>query len=109
MNLQIDSRLDLAVAPPEAAKAIREAVAGFIVSNFLFGDMDKKPGDEESLIGTATVDSTGILELIEFIEDRFHIEVLEEETVPRNLDSIANLTRFIHEKRDGPREKEVSP
>jgi acyl carrier protein len=77
---------------------IRADVVDFIVSNYLFGDAARTPQDEESLVESGVVDSTGILELIEFLESRFGIEVSEAETVPDNLDSVANLTRFVEEK-----------
>jgi len=81
--------------------AIGERISNFIVSNFLFGDSSKKPAETDSLIGKGIVDSTGILELIEFLESEFGIEVKEEETVPQNLDSLAALTRFIEGKLSG--------
>jgi acyl carrier protein len=77
---------------------IRSKVFEFIVANFLFGDAGKMPADEASLIENGVVDSTGILELIEFLESSFGIEVKEVETVPNNLDGVANLTRYVKEK-----------
>jgi acyl carrier protein len=74
---------------------IRETLREFMGDNYLFGDTDRLPGDEESLLETGIVDSTGILELIEFLEDRFGIEVAESETVFENLGSIGGLTRFV--------------
>ncbi len=74
---------------------IRETLREFMGDNYLFGDTDRLPGDEESLLEKGVVDSTGILELIEFLEDRFGIEVAESETVFENLGSIGGLTRFV--------------
>jgi acyl carrier protein len=82
----------------ESASGIREGFVGFIISNYLFGDRDKLPRDEESLIDLGIVDSTGILELIEFTEEHFNVTVGDTETVPENLGSIANLVRFVSEK-----------
>jgi acyl carrier protein len=73
-------------------------ISDFIVTNFLFGDSSKKPAENESLIEKGIVDSTGILELIEFLESEFGIEVKEEETVPQNLDSLAALKGFVQKK-----------
>lgn len=78
--------------------SVKDQIIGFIVSNFLFGDSSQKPEDDESLIENGIVDSTGILEMIEFIETRFGIEIAEEETVPANLDCISSLDRFIEAK-----------
>lgn len=77
---------------------VEEKLTEFIVENFLFGDTTRKPSEDDSLINTGILDSTGILELIEFIEDTFKIEVAETETLPENLDSICGLMRFIERK-----------
>ena len=73
----------------------------FIAENFLFvepGAADSF-GDEDSLIDAGLIDSTGVLELVGFLEQEFGIEIANEELVPDNLDSIARLTAFIERKR----------
>jgi acyl carrier protein len=80
---------------------VRADLADFVVSNYLFGDSARMPCDEESLVEGGVIDSTGILELIEYLEAHFEIEVSETETVPENLGSIANLTKFVIGKRAG--------
>lgn len=72
----------------------------FIREAFLFGDEARMPADNASLLETGILDSTGVLELIEFVEDRFQISVEDNETVPENLGSISNLTRYISAKLD---------
>jgi len=78
---------------------IRAELAEFIVTNYLFGDIARVPRDNDSLVEEGIIDSTGILELIEFIESHFRVEVSESETVPENLGSISNLAEFIMRKR----------
>jgi acyl carrier protein len=78
---------------------VRAELAEFIVTNYLFGDVIKEPSDDDSLVEEGIVDSTGILELIEFLESHFGIEVSEAETVPENLDSISRLTQFVASKK----------
>lgn len=78
--------------------AISSRISNFIIANFLFGDSSKKPADTDSLIESGIVDSTGILELIEFLESEFGIQVKEEETVPKNLDSLDALRRYVQGK-----------
>lgn len=80
---------------------VREKLEGFIVENFLFGDETRKPAPVASLIGTGTLDSTGILELIQFLEATFGIAVDETETTPDNLDSIDALVDFVGRKSNG--------
>jgi len=78
---------------------IRAELIEFIVANYLFGDIARIPRDDDHFLEEGIIDSTGILELIEFVESRFGIEVSESETVPENLGSISSLTRFVMSKR----------
>jgi acyl carrier protein len=78
---------------------IRAELTEFIVMNYLFGDITRAPRDDDTLVEEGIIDSTGILELIEFLESHFGIEVSEAETVPQNLGSISSLTRFVMSKR----------
>jgi acyl carrier protein len=77
---------------------IRTELTEFIVTNYLFGDITSAPRDDDSLVEDGIIDSTGILELIEFLESRFDIEVSEAEMVPENLGSISSLTSFVMSK-----------
>ena len=79
---------------------IRTELVDFVVANYLFGDVNRAPADDDSLVEGGVIDSTGILELIEFLEGQFEIEVSEAETVPQNLDTVARLTRFVASKKN---------
>jgi len=76
---------------------IRETLRHFIVENFLLGQ-NVPFSDGNSLIERGLVDSTGVLELVAFLEERFGIGVADEEIVPDNLDSVDNLARFLAAK-----------
>ena len=78
---------------------IRAELIEFIVTNYLFGDITRLPRDNDALVEGGIIDSTGILELIEFLESHFGVEVSEAETVPENLGSISGLTEFVMGKR----------
>lgn len=73
-------------------------IEDFILSSFLFGDADRMPSRTDSLLETGVIDSTGVLELIEFLEAEFGLQVEDDESIPENLDSIENLARFIAAK-----------
>lgn len=81
-----------------AEQEIRLRLRDFVVTNYLFGDESRAPSDDESLMDQGLVDSTGILELIEFLEDEFGIQVSEAETLPENLGSIDALSRYVQVK-----------
>src|SRR5262250_2180153 len=70
---------------------VKSELREFIVASYLFGADSRVPDDDVSLIAERIVDSTGILELIEYLESHFGIQVAESETVPENLGSISNL------------------
>jgi acyl carrier protein len=74
------------------------AIRAFIVENFLFGDSTYPIDDNTSLIENHLVDSTGVLELVAFVEDYFGITVADAEIVPANLDSIGSLCAYITKK-----------
>ncbi len=77
---------------------IKLKVRGFIISNFYVSDAATL-ADGTSLLESGTVDSTGILEVISFIEDEFAIKVDDVEMVPENLDSVSALERYVQKKR----------
>jgi acyl carrier protein len=77
---------------------IRQQIVDFITSNFLFDDTQKCIGDKDSLLETGVIDSTGVLELIAFIEETYGIKVEDEEIVPENLDSIVDIAYFVQQK-----------
>ena len=79
----------------EHKKAIRE----FIIENFLFGETNGLE-DDTSFLENGIIDSTGILELVTYLEDTFGIEVDDEELVPENLDSIANVVKYLTTKQE---------
>jgi acyl carrier protein len=70
----------------------------FIVENFLFGREEKPLGNADSLLDLRIIDSTGVLELVGFLEQKYQIAIKDEELVPENLDSIERLVRFVSRK-----------
>lgn len=81
-----------------SAGETRQRIRDFIVENYLFCDANRGFTDADSLIKTGIIDSTGILELMEFTESTFNITIDEAETIPENLDSVDNIVRFIQKK-----------
>ncbi|UCB53609.1 MAG: acyl carrier protein [Candidatus Zixiibacteriota bacterium] len=79
--------------------AIEENVRQFIVENFMMGANPGKLRDEDSFLENGIIDSTGVLELVGFIEENFEVSVADEELVPENLDSISNVAAYITRKR----------
>jgi acyl carrier protein len=78
--------------------AIEERLRTFIQNNFLLGDKNRAIKEDESFLQSGIIDSTGVLELVNFIEETYKIKVEDEELVPENLDSIQNLIAYIQRK-----------
>ncbi len=79
---------------------MEEHIRSFIVDNFLLGDATELE-PHQSLLESGIVDSTGILELVMFLEDTYQIEVADKEMVPENLDSLKAVTAFVERKLNG--------
>jgi acyl carrier protein len=77
---------------------ITEEVKSFILDNFMFGQDADELEAEDSLMEKGIIDSTGVLELVGFLERTFDIDVEDEELIPDNLDSIGNITRYVERK-----------
>lgn len=69
----------------------------FVIDNFLFGD-DDGLSDDTSLMEAGIIDSTGILELIGFLEDSYAIEIADSEIVPQNMDNLRAIAGFLSSK-----------
>jgi len=78
---------------------IIKKVRAFIFDNFLFDAEDDELGNDDSFLDQGIIDSTGVLELVEWLEDEFDITVDDEELIPENLDSVDSLTAFISRKK----------
>ena len=76
-----------------------DEIREFVVNNFLFGDVENLK-DDTSFLEEGIIDSTGILELITFLEEKYTITIGDDEVVPENLDSLQNVGRFLKMKLD---------
>lgn len=71
-----------------------QTIRKFVIDNYLFGD-EGTLSDEDSFMETGIIDSTGILELVKFLESTYTIKVTDEELIPDNLDSVSKIVSFI--------------
>lgn len=79
--------------------SIEVEVRQYILDNFLFGRTDVEVDGHASLLDLGVIDSTGVLELVTFLEDKYQIKIEDEELVPENLDSLKGITQFVEAKR----------
>ena len=77
---------------------VKKQLRDYIVENFLFGDTETEFADSDSFMEKGILDSTGILDVILYLEENFDMKVEDDELIPENLDSIDNLTAFISRK-----------
>jgi acyl carrier protein len=87
-------------ANEETAMDHLQVVREFVIDNFLFGDQERITKDT-SFIESGIVDSTGIVELMAFLEETYGIIIEDEEVVPENFDSLTRVVAFIGRKLNG--------
>jgi acyl carrier protein len=75
----------------------KSKIREFIIENFLFGNANGLE-DGTSFLEEGIIDSTGILELVTYLEEEFEITIEDEELIPENLDSINNVNVYLEMK-----------
>jgi len=78
--------------------SVEAQIRHYILENFLFTSDEQKLENADSFLEKGIVDSTGILELLMFVEETFGFEVEDEELLPDNFDSVERLTRYVESK-----------
>lgn len=78
---------------------IKQIVRDYIVENLLMGGEADEVERAASFLDIGVLDSTGVIELVSFLEQAFVIKVLDEEMIPENLDSLNNIERYVTSKR----------
>lgn len=84
-----------------SSQSLEQEVRRFVVENFLFGEDDGSLQLEDSFLDSGVIDSTGVLELVTFLEQQYEIKIDDTELVPDNLDSISRVSSFIRRKQNG--------
>lgn len=79
---------------------IQKQVREYVIENFVLGDEEEELSDSQSFLDTGLIDSTGILEVIGFLEDEYEITIEDDEMIPENLDSVDRIARFVHAKQN---------
>jgi acyl carrier protein len=90
--------MDTFVTTKSLGDIYTKQIRDFLASNFYIADV-KSLSTTESLLDQGIVDSTGVLEIIGFIEETFGVAVEDSELLPENLDSIQGIAQFIARKR----------
>ncbi len=81
------------------AEPVKEALRRFIVENYLAGDASDPVGDDDSFLKKGIIDSIGVIELTQFVQERYGIKIEVKEIVPENFDTIRGLEKYISFKR----------
>jgi len=78
--------------------SVEQKIRDYILDNYLFTDDQSALANEDSFLDKGIIDSTGIMEVIFFLEEEFGIQVDDEEMVPENLDSVKNIVTYVERK-----------
>ena len=82
------------------SESLHQTIRGFILENYLFTNDTSQLGLDDSLLGRGIVDSTGMLEIIMFIEEQLGVKVADEDMVPENLDSVNRIAAYVASRRE---------
>ncbi len=80
------------------AMSTEDQIRNYILENFLFTSSADAFADSDSFLERGIIDSTGVLELIFFVEEQFGIKVADQDMIPDNFDSVNNIARFVQGK-----------
>jgi acyl carrier protein len=86
---------------------VRSSVRQFVIDTFLFGQSADLQDDEQSFLDAGIIDSTGVLELVGFLESQYGIRISDQDLLPDNLDSISKIARFVERKSEAVGEARV--
>ncbi len=78
---------------------MKQIIKEYLLENFLFGFNEDEVSDDASLMEMGILDSTGIMEVIAFLEQRFEIRIKDIEIIPENLSSIDAISAFVASKK----------
>ncbi len=79
----------------EAVDQLRERFKRFIADTFLLGDDPDALKVDESLLEQGVIDSTGVIELVHYVEQEFGFDVPDADVVPSNFGSISGLVAYV--------------
>ena len=78
--------------------SIETELRQYVLDKLLFGRTEEVLSGDTSFLESGIIDSTGVLELVAFLEEQFKVKVEDEDLIPANLDSINAITRFVENK-----------
>lgn len=79
--------------------SLEKQLRSYILQNFLFTEDESALKNSDSFLAKGLIDSTGIMEVIFFLQEEFGIQVEDAEMVPANLDSVDNILAFVARKK----------
>ncbi len=80
------------------AEQVGATIRNFIFENFLFGAPGEAIGNDDSFLEKGIIDSTGILEIVNYLEEEFAVKVEDDEILPENLDSVNRIVAYVGRK-----------
>jgi acyl carrier protein len=78
--------------------ALHDELRQFVTDSFMFGKPYKGFADDDSFLQRGIIDSTGVMELVAFLEQQYEIKLRDQDLIPDNLDSINGLARFLESR-----------
>jgi acyl carrier protein len=73
---------------------MKDEIKTFIIDTFFVDEFE----DDASFLAEGILDSTGVLELVGFLEETYKLKVEDDELIPENLDSLNNVCAFVQRR-----------
>jgi len=83
----------------ETENDIKLSIISFVNKNFLMGTQSIKFNDDDSFLEKGIVDSTGVLELVNYLQNTYKVRIEDKDLLPENLDSVNRIAAFIKRKK----------
>jgi len=80
--------------------SMKDTIRQYILDYYMMGSSPDALDDDASLLEIGVIDSTGVLDLIAYLEEQFHITVEDAEMIPQNLDTINHLCQYVERKKE---------
>lgn len=88
--------------------AIEKKIRDYILENYLFTGNQSALANDDSFLEKGILDSTGVLEIIGFLEDEFKLTIEDNELVPENFDSVSKIARFVNAKQSVMKKTQIT-
>jgi acyl carrier protein len=76
-----------------------EIIKNFIIKDIVTDSEKINLSYEDSLIEAGVIDSLGIMKMLAFLDDEFHVIIEDQDVIPENFETINTISSYIEKKK----------